>query len=78
MVSGHDLTVLAMERLEAHGPTDLAKKLELSGYGQAPVKRVERWLKPHGSGPNYEGTIKLLDALGAIRWDALDAAEGKE
>lgn len=73
-MSGQELTVRARVKLgkEAETLPGFANALGLRGYDSAGSARLKRWLSGKGD-PDYEGTICLLDAMGAINWDALTA-----
>lgn len=63
VIEGQDLVALVIKRLGTNGPTELARALKLGGMHD--VQRVSRWMKSR-NGPDYEGTIVLLDALGLL------------
>lgn len=68
------LVELVMERLEAEGPSDLARKLGL--HGPHSDQRVARWINGIAK-PNYDATMQMLELIGAINQAALqtDPAE---
>ena len=69
-VTGQELTAIVRAHLGEQATksyADFAKALGLRGTDAAGGARVKRWSKGPGE-PDYEGTIKLLDALEAIDW----------
>lgn len=76
-VDATELVAIALRRLANGRPSELARVLKLREISDAAdvSKQVARW-RDGDSKPRYEATVRLLDALGAISWDALrDPAE---
>lgn len=64
---------LVTSKLGVTKPGDVARALGLTDYG-AP-QRVARWMKGR-NGPNYEGTMLMLDAAGWLNITVDRAEEG--
>lgn len=55
-----------MKAVGASKPADLARALGLDSYGSP--RRVKRWLDGETE-PDYEATLRLLDAVGLLKRD---------
>src|SRR4051812_19249298 len=67
----HEFVRLVKERLGVEQPSEIARKLGLTDYG-AP-QRVRRWINGR-NGPDYEGTMAMLQAAGWLSMDNGDAS----
>lgn len=76
-ISAEELVTLALDRLAGGSPAELARILQRRDISDAAdVSRpIPRW-RDGKDEPRYRDTIRLLEVLGAIRWEALDDRPG--
>lgn len=77
MIAAEDLVRLALAKLDLdeRDAAKLAEQLGLTKYSSP--QRVRRWIAGENE-PDYELTIKLLDLVGAIKWEALGPRAARE